>query len=174
MRGLVSSATTMKLLQFAVAELSIIICIRVEIVELAEIHIFGAGDGAITIAIHQPEPLGLAQLHSFCAALTLASIAAHGAGAKSNRLEFFQSKPAITIAIERVECRFMPLLKFGSINAAVTIPIKYPQPILSTEIDRITVSYAVPVRSVEPVTVTQPVLIGRVKPVTGPVLQQVT
>jgi len=68
----------------------------------------------------------------------------------------------------------MPLLKFGPINAAITIPVKYPQPILSTKIDRITVSYAVPVRSVEPVTVTQPVLIGCIKPVTGPVLQQVT
>lgn len=50
--GLIKSPASMELLQFAIAELSIIIGISIEIVEFTKIHIFGAGNDAITITIH--------------------------------------------------------------------------------------------------------------------------
>ena len=99
----VQSPATMELLQFAVAEPAVIIGICIKIVELAKFHIFGAGDGAIAIAVHQPKALGLADLGALFPALTLAGIAADGAGAKPNCLKFLQTKPAIAIGIKRAE-----------------------------------------------------------------------
>ena len=164
----------MKLLQFAVAELAIIIGVRIEIVELAKFHIFGTGNDAIAIAVHCPEPLGLAELRPFFAALTLVRIVAKGSGSEAHRLKFLQSKAAVPVAVERVERGYVPLLKFGSINAAVPITVKCPQPVSGTEIDGITIPYPVPVRRVDPVPVTQTVVVGRIKPVTGAILHHVT
>lgn len=163
----------MKLLQFAVAELAIIIGVRIEIVELAKFHIFGTGNDAIAIAVHCPEPLGLAELRPFFAELTLARIVAKGAGSEAHRLKFLQSKAAVPVAVERVERGYVPLLKLGSINAAVPITVECPQPVSGTEIQLVTISCPILVGRVDPVAVAQAVTIGRNKPIAGTVLSHV-
>ena len=68
----------------------------------------------------------------------------------------------------------MPLLKLGSIDAAITVTVKCPQPVFGTEIERIAISNTVPVRRVDPIPVTQTVLIRCVNPVTGTILHHIT
>lgn len=165
----------MKLLQFRVAELAIIVGIRVEIVELAKIHILGAGDDAITIAVHKPEPLGLAKLRAVLIALaSCARDIAPWSGAKPDGLKFLQREPVVAASIDRIISRFMPLLKLRPVDEAIPITIKPLKPVTYPKIKRVTVSQAIPVRSVDPIPVTQTVPIGRLKAVAGTILDKVT